>query len=132
MTPDEILSELEARQVELRVVGDRLRIRPVSRVPEVLLKELRSHKAELVEMVSLRGWPEASRDCVQRFGRPEARLYPFLGRPVVTPEGRGRLVAVLPNWVVVDRAGRVGVFLPSEVRPQGVEGRPEDPFEPVH
>jgi hypothetical protein len=132
MTPDEILSELEARKVELRVAGDRLRIRPVSRVPEFLLEELRSHRAELVERVSLRGWPEASRDCVQRFGRPEARLYPFLSRPVVTPVGLGRLLGVLPSWVVVDRAGSVGVFLPSEIRPPGVECRPEDPFEPVH
>ena len=132
MTPDEILSELEARRVELRVVGDRLRIRPVSRVPEFLLEELRSHKAEVVERVALRGWPEASRESVARHRRPEARLFPLLDRTVVTPLGRGRLVEVFPDRAGVHLAGRVLVFLPSEVRPPGVETQTEEPFEAVH
>ena len=132
MTPDEILSELEVRQVELRVVGDSLRIRPVSRVPESLLEELRCHKAEVVAMVSLRGWPEASRESVARYGRPEARLYPFLGRPVLSPRGPGPLVEVLPDRAGVNLGGRVFVFLPSEIQPPGVENSHEEPFEAVH
>ncbi|HSL82887.1 MAG TPA: hypothetical protein VLF66_08930 [Thermoanaerobaculia bacterium] len=132
MTPDEILTELEARRVELQVAGDRLRIRPVSRVPEYLLEELRSHKAEVVEMVSLRGWPEASRQWVVRLRRPEVRLYPFVGEPVVSPLGHGRLLGVLPDRAEVQVAGRVFVFLPSEVRPPGVTCYNEDNFEPVH
>lgn len=132
MTPDEILSELEARHVELRVAGDRLRIRPVSRVPESLLEELRSHKAEVVEVLSFRGWPEASREAVSEFRVPHARLFPFLEQQVTTPQGRGRLVAACSDRAVVRLAGRVSVFLPSEIRPPGVESQYEEPFEAVH
>lgn len=132
MTPEEILSELEARQVELRVAGDRLRIRPVSRVPEFLLEELRSHKAEVVERVSLRGWPEASWESVTRHRRPEARLFPLLDRTVVTPLGRGQLVEVFPDRAGVHLAGRMLVFLPSEIRPPEIPVQAEDPFEAVH
>jgi hypothetical protein len=132
MTAAEILSELEARQVELRLAGDRLRIRPVSRVPESLLEEIRRHKPELVETLTLRGWPEASRRAVQEFRVPEARLFPFVGKLVWTPDGQGRLVAVAGARAEVAFVDGVAVFLPSEVRPSGVERQDDDPFEAVH
>lgn len=132
MRAAEILVELQARHVELVVEGDRLRFRPVTAVPEELREALRAHKAELIELVELPGWPDNSRDCVRRFRRPEARLYPFLGRPVVTPRGRGRLLEVLSDRAVVNLAGRMSVFLPSEIRPPGVESQYEEPFEAVH
>lgn len=125
VTPSEILSELQARQVELAVVGDRLRFRPVSAVPEPLLEALRAHKAEVMDLVELRSWPEASKEAVRRFGKPCARLYPFLGRVVQTPDGPGRLLQVFAERVTVvldAEPSRASFFLPSEVRPPGVAG----------
>lgn len=135
MTAAEILSELEARQVELAVAGDRLRFRPATAVPDDLLTELREHKAEVIELVSLRGWPEASRDYVRRFGRPEARLFPFLGKSVATPLGRARLFQVFQDRVAValdSDPGRLTYLLPSEVRPPELAGRTEELFETIH
>lgn len=120
MTADEILSELQTRQVELAVVGDRLRFRPVSAVPEPLLEALRAHKAEVMDLVELRSWPEASKDAVRRFRQPCARLYPFIGRTIQTPQGPGRLLQVFPERATVAFAatpGTVSFFLPSELRP---------------
>ena len=54
MNAAEILSELEARHVELAVNGDRLRFRPVSAVPAELREALRLHKAELLAMLRQR------------------------------------------------------------------------------
>lgn len=135
MTAAEILSELEARQIELAVTGDRLRFRPAAAVPEDLLTELREHKAELIELVSLQGWPEESRDYVRRFRVPEARLYPFLGKLVATSLGRGRLLQVFPERaaVVLDTdPSRLTFLLPSEVRPPDLTAPVEGLFSPVH
>lgn len=57
MTPSDLLSEIQARQVELMVVGDRLRIRPAGALPPDLREELRAHKAEVVELLKARGGP---------------------------------------------------------------------------
>jgi len=122
VTPSEILSELQARQVELVVVGDRLRFRPVTAVPEDLREALRTHKAEVMDLVELQGWPEDSRDAVRRFRQPCARLYPFIGRMILTPRGLGRLLQVFPERATVafaETPGTVSFFLPSELRPPG-------------
>lgn len=50
-----LLSELQARHVELRVVGDRLRIRPAEALPPDLRAELRARQAEVVELLRARG-----------------------------------------------------------------------------
>jgi hypothetical protein len=57
VNPSDLLSELQARQVELMVVGDRLRIRPVEALPPDLREELRRHKAEVVELLKARSGP---------------------------------------------------------------------------
>lgn len=57
MTPSDLLSEIQARHVELMVVGDRLRIRPANALPPDLREELRAHKAEVVELLRARGGP---------------------------------------------------------------------------
>jgi hypothetical protein len=104
-------------------------------VPDELLAELREHKAELIELVSLRGWPEASRRYVRRLRRPEARLCPFVGRRVVTPLGEGQLLEVVVGRaaVVLDRAlEEVSYLLPSEVRPPGLAHLPGELFEAVN
>ena len=135
MTAAEILSELEARRVELAVAGDRLRFRPATAVPDDLLMELREHKVEVIELVSLRGWPEASRDYVRRFGRPEARLYPFLGKRVATSAGGGVLHQVFAERVAVELDSdprRLTYLLPSEVQPVELAGPVEGLFEAIH
>jgi TubC N-terminal docking domain len=132
---EDILAEVEALGVTVHLDGDNLRLRPGSAVPPSLVEELRAHKPELVELVGLRGWPKASRDAVCKFGAPEARLYPFLGKMAATPLGAGHLLAVLP-----DRAGvalghdpaRIVWVLPSEVWPPGMATEPRKPFEVVH
>jgi hypothetical protein len=52
MTAEELLGEVRARGVVLRVEGDRLRFRPVDRVPPELREELRQHKAQLLEILN--------------------------------------------------------------------------------
>lgn len=135
MNAEELLAEVEALGVTVQSDGDHLRLRPGSAVPPALVEKIRAHKLELLELLGLRGWPETSRDCVRRFGQPHARLFPFLGRPVATPRGPGRLIQVFR-----DRAGvaldsdpdRVVYLLPSEVRPPEVVVDPGAPFEAVH
>ena len=120
MNAEELLAEVEALGVTVHREGDVLKLRPGSAVPPALVEELRAHKAELLELVDLRGWPEASRECVREFRLPEARLYPFLGSRVATPEGDGHLLEVLSGYAVVELDSdprRVACLLPSEVRP---------------
>lgn len=51
MKTQELLSRLEARNVELVVHGDRLRYRPARAVSGDLREELRAHKSELMELL---------------------------------------------------------------------------------
>jgi TubC N-terminal docking domain len=60
MSPTELLSELQARHVQLRVVGDRLRIRPADALPPDLRAELRTRQAEVVELLRARRGPGLS------------------------------------------------------------------------
>jgi hypothetical protein len=73
-----------------------------------------------MKLVWLQGWPESSREAVRRFGSPEARLYPYLNRPILTPAGRGTLLQVFTERVAValdSEPGRASFWLPSEVYP---------------
>jgi hypothetical protein len=135
MTAEQLLAEVEALGVTVDLDGDVLRFRPGSSIPSRLVDELRAHKPELVELVSLRGWPDASRECVRRFQRPEARLYPLLRKNVATPEGPGRLLLVLPDRAAVRlrrEPGRVIYLLPSEVQPRELPAAPHVCFEVTH
>lgn len=135
MTAEDLLAQVEALGVTVDVDGDVLTFRPGSALPPHLVEELRVHKPELVELVSLRGWPQASRDAVRCHRRPEARLYPLVGQDVETPEGDGRLVAVFPDRaaVTLDHASdRLLYLLPSEVVPPYFDEVPGQPFEAVH
>lgn len=132
MRAEELLAELEALGVVVSLDHEHLRLRPKSRLTDDLIEDLRAHKAEIVGLVELRQWPKESRDAVRRFGVPQARLYSFVRQHVTTPQGRGRLIAVFADRVEVQLAGRMSVFLPSEIRPPGVESQYEEPFEAVH
>jgi hypothetical protein len=57
MNAIEVLSELEARRVELAVDGDELLFRPARAVPDDLRAELSAHKAEVVEILRSREAP---------------------------------------------------------------------------
>ena len=80
-------------------------------VPANLRAQLSAHKDEIIEWLS---WPVEAADC-----RPVERLPP-VGQVVSTPRGRGRLVAVLPEFVAVklfDDPLRLVNFLPCEIEP---------------
>lgn len=69
-----------------------------------LLDELRRQKAAVLQALRQEaesGWPLESYEAEARFGVPEARLYPFLNRVVLTPEGPGTLLQVLAPEAVV-------------------------------
>lgn len=111
-----LLAKVEVLGVTLKVEGDRLLYRSQEAVSPALMAELRAHKAELLELLT---WPTESCDPGRRRAWLAERLCPFVGQTVETPQGRGRLVAVLPEFVAVDlyRRRRRANFLPCEVRP---------------
>ena len=63
----------------------------------------------------------------RRFGQPHAKLFPFIGRKVRTPEGPGTLIQVYADRVIVlldadrDRCAR---FAPQEVTPAALGASP--------
>ncbi|HEX4952680.1 MAG TPA: hypothetical protein VF017_04710 [Thermoanaerobaculia bacterium] len=135
MSPEELLAEVQALGVSVRAEGNVLRLKPASSIPPSLVVELRAHKPELLSLVSLQGWPQESKDYVRRFGRPEARLYPFLAKEVATPLGRGRLLQVFAERVAVALEcdpHRLVYLLPSEVSPPNLARQVEQPFETAH
>ena len=123
MTPEELLAQVEALGVIVTQDRQDLVLRPRSRLSPELVEQLRANKPKLLDLVELRSWPAESRDAVRRFGKPCARLYPYLGREILTPEGPGRLLQVFAERVTVvldAEPSRASFFLPSEVRPPGV------------
>ena len=114
-----IMNEAEALGIELVADGPRLRVRPKSLLTPGLLDRMRTHKAGILDLLSLGGWPEESLECVRETGKLIARFHPFVDQPVETPEGTGRLVTIAAEYigVVLGRRSRVSYFLPGEVRP---------------
>jgi hypothetical protein len=47
------------------------------------------------------GWPPESLDAERRFGLPHAKLFPYLGRKVRTPDGPGTLLQAFADQVTV-------------------------------
>lgn len=67
-----------------------------------------------------RPWPAASLEAERRFGRPHAKLFPFLGRKVRTPVGVGTLIQVIADrcTVVLDsQMSQCAWLLPSDIVP---------------
>ncbi len=128
----EILTELKARGVTLQPMGDRLRVGPRERVPDQLVAELRTHKSELIDLLT---WPKECVAAERKFGRRIARLFPLVGRQVSTPLGDGRLIAALPEraLVILDRQpDRLTVLLPAEVGPPEAALNGDTPGRWVH
>lgn len=113
-----LLAKVEALGVVLRAEDRRLLYRPRGAVPADLRAQLSAHKDEIIEWLS---WPVEAADC-----RPGERL-PRVGQVVSTPRGRGRLVAVLPEFMAVklfDDPLRPVNFLPCEIEP--LRGAPKE------
>ena len=65
-------------------------------------------------------WPTASLEAERRFAQPHAKLFPFLGRKVRTPEGLGTLLQVFADRVTVvldSKLSRCSVFTPGQIEP---------------
>ncbi len=129
MNACEIVAQAETLGITLVADGAWLRLRPKSLLTPDLLESLQTHKAEIMCLLTLRGWPEESFDAVARFGHPSARLHPFLGRIVASSAGAGRLVYIGEHCaaILLDKEPRRLTYqLPWEVRPHGVPEMHED------
>jgi hypothetical protein len=65
-------------------------------------------------------WPTASLDAERRFGQPHAKLFPFIGRKVRTPDGPGTLLQVFVDRVTVvldSELSRCSFFAPGQIEP---------------
>ena len=66
------------------------------------------------------GWPEESLDALRRFAQPHAKLFPFIGRKVRTPQGTGTLIQVFASKVAVvleSELERCSFFQSDDVEP---------------
>jgi hypothetical protein len=87
-----------------KALVDRVRYSVPAGNPEMpgLLAQLRQGRDEVKRLLrQLANWPPESLDAQRRFGQPHARLSPFLGRKVWTPEGAGTLLQVFADRVIV-------------------------------
>lgn len=113
----QLLARVEALGVVLRAEDRRLLYRPSGAVPAELRAQLRAHKDEILAWLSS---PVEAAD--HRLGE---RLLP-VGEVVSTPRGRGRLVALLPEFAAVrlfDGPRCPVNFLPCEIEPpRGASG----------
>lgn len=93
---------------------------PESREPE----SGRDTESAPCQFLELREWPPESQGADQRFGQPHAKLFPFIGRKVRTPEGPGMLLQVFADRVTVvldSQVSRSSVFHPCEIEPVSPE-----------
>lgn len=125
----EVLNELKRTGCEVAFDGDRLLVH--GPLTDELRQAIRTNKPEIIALLrsgtgvhNLNEWPPECLESEKRFGCPEARLYPLLGKEVRTPEGTGTLWQVLSVERVgvvreVDGQERVVYFSLEEVRPIG-------------
>ena len=100
MQAQELLSTLKEQGIAVRPDGDRLRVRPKSRLTPELREELLAHKPELLEFLRSE-WPPECRAARERFWQEHALLFPLIGRRVRTPKGEGRLLQVTERTCAV-------------------------------
>lgn len=121
---ESVVERIEGAGGALRVSGERIRYR----LPEDaahLLGGLRAHKQEVLLLLRKRGgsglqWPSESLDAERKFGQPHAKLFPFIGRKVRTPEGARTLVQVFRDraTALLDRdVDKCAWFQPGQVEP---------------
>jgi hypothetical protein len=75
MTAPELLADLRARGIRVRVVGDRFRLAPLGVLTPELLEVVRQHKPELLRLLTDRPevWPLARRCCARGAGGGRSR-----------------------------------------------------------
>jgi hypothetical protein len=123
----EIVSRLEQGVGTLTLEGDRIRYSVPSGDIEArgLLAELRKHRDGLKEILRRRAeesrkWPPISLYAEQRFCLQHARLFPFIGHKVRTPNGSGTLLQVFADRVTVlldCELSRCSFFAPDQIEP---------------
>jgi hypothetical protein len=82
---------------------------------------------ELEEARSDNPWPPESLQHEARFGQPHAKLFPYLGRKVRTPNGPGTLIQVFADRVTVlldTELSRCSFFHPGKIEPVSCELEP--------
>ena len=114
----ELLIQLEDLGIAIQADDSLLRLKPKSKITPELIEGLCQHKADLLELLA---WPRECLECERRFGQPHARLFPLIDRMVMTPSGRGRLIQVFADRVVVvlKTGGQAEYLLPQEIAPPG-------------
>lgn len=145
MTAETLVATLEQDGIRLRTEGGRLKLQaPADRVPGPdTIAGLREKKAAVLEYLRGRELPSeiqfvsfsapidrqtdklghrrrASTEVERRFGQPHAKLFPFIGRKVRTPEGPGTLIQVFADRVTVlldSQVSNCAVFKPGEIEP---------------
>lgn len=121
MNAGEIVAEIEAAGGVLSLEDGGHIVYEIPPKVKPLLGELRARKAEVIAILRAR----ESADCVRRFGQGHAKLFPFIGRKVRTPDGPGTLLQVFADraTVILDsELSQCRVFSPSEVEPVSGEG----------
>ncbi len=121
----EIVSRLEQAGGILSLNGDQIEyaIPKGNREAQALLDKLRKQRDRVTELLLQReakAWPSQSLDIERRFGQPHAKLFPFIGRKVRTPNGAGVLIQVFADRVTVlldSELGKCAAFAPGEVEP---------------
>ena len=64
-------------------------------------------------------WSPGAFEAVERFGQAHARLFPFIGKRIWTPDGAGELLSVFAEQceILLDGSLRTARVLPEDVRP---------------
>lgn len=111
------LTQLNALGVFVEANGNNLCIdAPQGVMTPEILESVRQRKAEVLAFLS--SWPKKCLDAERRFGHQEARLYPLIGKRVVTPKGAGVLERVFE--------GSIGVALDSDPNKVTFFEKPEE------
>ena len=95
-----LLAQLNAHGVLIEANGNNLRIdAPQGAITPELLESLKERKDDILKLISF--WPPECLEAERRFGHYHARLYPLIGKRVVTRKGRGKLWRVFTNSIGV-------------------------------
>lgn len=120
---ENLLAQLNAHGVVIEAKGNKLRIdAPPGVITPRIRESLKESKDDLLKLIPF--WPPECLEAERRFGHYHARLYPLMGRRVVTPEGRGGLWRVFANsiGVILDSGSGQVTFLdnPEQIFPGGI------------
>jgi hypothetical protein len=120
MTPKELEAAIQvANQIFSRGYRPENSDPAEPKVKVVSDKEPKSH-----DSIEPSCWPLESFEMEQRFREAHARLFPFIGRKVRTPEGPGTLLQVFAERVTVlldSERDKCSFFTPTQIEPVSTE-----------